>query len=279
VTRSHRNSPPGETVYVLMYRTNQLGSMGAIPSPGRYYVAAPGKNPEAGQISREDLVDAYNSAPVSATGANSVLQTWAVGIAFTDPELSYKFVIGTAKGPGMPASLTIDHPYVTGSGGMIITVINIGKGEDKPIQYGVTGVPENFGVQTVVPTTASAPPVAPPVVQPAPTSNWDVTAPTAPPPPTDDMGGGAIDDEPVAPPTAKTSAAPQVAYYNVDGKPYTDEDYSFWKDSTGKWWRGDKAGKVVAIETPTWAAQVAGSGISPIVIGAVALGLILLLRR
>ncbi|HYK89156.1 MAG TPA: S53 family peptidase [Acidobacteriota bacterium] len=49
-----------------------------------------------------------------------------------------------------------------------------------------------------------------------------------------------------------TDLAPSIRYYNVQGQPYTDEPFSFWQTSDGKWWMGEKSGRITPVSVPPW---------------------------
>jgi kumamolisin len=41
-------------------------------------------------------------------------------------------------------------------------------------------------------------------------------------------------------------------YYNAQGRPYSNEDVAYWQTADGKWWMGDKLGKITPIAIPPW---------------------------
>lgn len=79
---------------------------------------------------------------------------------------------------------------------------------------------------------------------------------------------------------APGAPAPGIVYYNLQGQPYGGEDYSVWQSPSGQWQRGDKAGNVVNIPAPSWAAPAtpAGGMSAGLLIGAGLLALLILRR-
>jgi len=49
-----------------------------------------------------------------------------------------------------------------------------------------------------------------------------------------------------------SSSEDSVRYYNALGQPYTNEDVAYWQTDDGKWWMGDKTGKITPVTTPPW---------------------------
>ena len=61
---------------------------------------------------------------------------------------------------------------------------------------------------------------------------------------------------------ADLAPAPSVLYYNALGQPYTNEDVAYWQTADGKWWMGDKTGKITPIDVPPWLAAANNGAIA-----------------
>jgi subtilase family serine protease len=57
----------------------------------------------------------------------------------------------------------------------------------------------------------------------------------------------------MAPEGGSGSRPDMVVYYNALGQEYTGEDVAYWQTmADGKWWMGDKGGRITAVDWPPW---------------------------